>query len=357
MTEFVDVSRHYRRGVVLGLSLAELFTVLVFLLLLVLGAYLLIQDETLAQKVSLVDDQRDVLVTLAGAGGDTIEPALPGDLQTMKSLDAIALMGEENRRLRDRLAERSPVTEPESEPDQSVHLIPVEEFTRQQHAIDDLTRTMSAMQERIRLLTDPAQEAEINQLEAQVAGLRRKNDALSRRLGATPNLGEALVEIDALRAGMENLEQENTNLRQDRELVDDLKGQDSPCWFRRATRPNGESYERPTYIFDIRISDQDILVQDVPAPTLEYQEQKTRLTFDRNGLNRHLTDEEFARAFAPLKSAAENREIRSDRRCTFYVAVWDTTSQTNKLRYKRAHNHVVQAVFNTYEYIHVLWPH
>ena len=60
MADFVDPGSHYRRGVVLGLTLAELFTVLVFLLLLVLGAYVLIQDETLAEQGELVGHQRDV---------------------------------------------------------------------------------------------------------------------------------------------------------------------------------------------------------------------------------------------------------------------------------------------------------
>ena len=111
------------------------------------------------------------------------------------------------------------------------------------------------------------------------------------------------------------------------------------------------------YIFDIRIADQDIFVKDLRPPTPVYQEQKQRLPFDRRALNRPLDDKEFVTAFQPLKLAGENRGVRKDRRCTFYVAVWDATSETNKRRYKRAHNEIVQAVFNTYEYRQEPWPH
>ena len=357
MSEFVDGSRQYRRGVVLGLSLAELFTVLVFLLLLVLGAYLLIQDETLARKDSLVDAQRDVLVTLLSGDGSAIEPALPADLQTKEPREALMRMSEENRRLRDQLTTRLPDMVHADEPSPSTDLVPAEEFERQQETIDALTRSTAAMQERIRKLTDTARESAIEELEAQVENLKRANDTLSRRLDAPPDLRDALDEVDALRAELAKLERENSDLRRESELVDDLKGQDSPCWFRPATRENAEPYERAIYLFNILIGDEDIFIQDVAAATPEYREQKSRLPFDRDSLNRPLTDDEFLKAFEPLKRAAENREVRLDRRCTFYVAVWDATSETNKPRYKRAHNQVVQKVFNTYEYIHKPWPH
>ncbi len=357
MSEFVDARRQYRRGVVLGLSLAELFTVLVFLLLLVLGAYLLIQDETLARKDSLVDDQRDVLVTLVASDGDPIEPALPGDLQRMETREALMRMGGENRRLRDRLAARRPDAQHIDGLGLSTDSVPAEEFRRQQEAIDALTRKTAAMQNLIRQLGDPARESAIEELEAQVEDLKQANETLSRRLDAPPELRDALEEVDALTAELARLERETKDLRRERELVDDLRGQDSPCWFRPATRANGEPYERAIYLFDILIGDEEIFVRDVPAPTPAYREQKGQLPFDRKSLNRYLTDDEFVNAFEPLKRAAENREVRPDRRCTFYVAVWDATSETNKRRYKRAHNQVVQAAFNTYEYIHQPWPH
>ena len=357
MSELFDANRYYRRGVVLGLSLAELFTVLVFLLLLVLGAQLLIQDETLARTDALVDDQRDVLVTLAGDAGTAIEAALPEDLRLLEHRSALMRVGKENRDLRDQLATRADRRGGGDKTQVSGELVPAQELKRQQDAIDALTRTMAAMQERLQHLADSDDETVIETLETELERLKQANEELSRQLAATADLDEVLEEVDTLNMKLKWLEQENAELHHKRELVADLKGQDSPCWFRPSKRANGVPYERALYIFDVLIDDDDIFVQDVPAPGPAYEEQKSSLPFDRNGLNRSLTDDEFLGAFEPLKRAAENREVRTDRRCTFYVAVWDATSETNKRRYKRAHNQIVQAIFNTYEYVHAGWPH
>ena len=53
---FVDYDRPYRRGLVLGLSLAELFLILLFLLLLAtIGYWAIVQEETVAKQKVLLD--------------------------------------------------------------------------------------------------------------------------------------------------------------------------------------------------------------------------------------------------------------------------------------------------------------
>ncbi len=314
MADFGDPRGHYRRGVILGLTLAELFTVLVFLLLLVLGAYVLIQDEKVKKQQKLTKDQRDVLVGVLGVeDSNPIEPGLPGDLGRTGA-------GGDNRRPGDEFvvdtgnagAAQGSVEPPVAGSKDSVS--DANRIKDQQIAIDSLTQIVADQQDQIDSLSDSAKGAIADSPET----VRPPSDSIR---------------------------------------TDDPKGQDSPCWFRPAKRANGEPYERPTYIFHIRIADQGIFVQDTPAPTSAYREQKRRLPFERRALNRWLGDEEFVTAFQPLKLAGENRGVRDDRRCTFYVAVWDATSETSKRRYKRAHNEVVQAVFNTYEYRQDPWPH
>ena len=321
MADFVDPGTHYRRGVILGLTLAELFTVLVFLLLLVLGAYVLIQDERVRTGKKLVDDYRRVLVRVLKPEGNEIVPALPSDLRARGT-------GGDNGRPSDGLTTDTssaggtpePVEQPASGSEDSVS--DANRSRDQQIAIDSLTQMVADQQGQIDSLSD------------------------SVRLAA---IADSLIAvIDSLR---------RVGPPSDPIRTDDPKGQDSPCWFRPAKRANGEPYERPTYIFHIRIADERVFVQDIPAPTPVYQEAKRRLPFDRGALNRSLSDDEFVTAFQPLKLAGDSREVREDRRCTFYVAVWDATSETSKRRYKRAHNEVVQAVFNTYEYRQDPWPH
>ena len=331
----------------LGLSLAELFTVLVFLLLLVLGTYSLLQEDTLNQKDSLVRAQRDVLVEVLGHEGSVIEPALPEELSSGEE-GAPEPEEEESGGLSDDLAQQ------QQSPTRQVH---AESAERLQEALDALTHRTAAMQKRIQDLEDPDRESVIGELEAKVKELQRANEILSSFVDGTPRLREALDKVKDLSDKLESLQDDNEALRGEVASREDLKGQDSPCWFRPGIRENGDPYERATYIFDVLIDDEHVLVADVPAGTAEYEQQKVELPFDRDGLGRLLTDDEFIRAFEPLKHHAESRKVRSDRRCTFYVAVWDATSETNKRRYKRAHNQVVQAVFNTYEYMDAPWPH
>ncbi len=351
MPDFVDGGRQYRRGVILGLSLAELFTILVFLLLLVLGGYAVLQDHALAEKAALVDAQRDELIRQTAAA-NPIVAALPGDLivdeaGTSDGVEGPADPGDE-------------LVAAEDEPPQVV-------IERQQRAIDVLTRELAEFQEAIdpEATTDgeTATEGELEdqnaQLQDEVAQLEATKDVLVRQ-----NAQQA-GEIARLTAEKEDLVRRNVEQasriaglidRHDSAGPGEL-GQDSPCWFVDARRGNGESYEKPVYIFDIRITDEDIYVKDTVAPTSAYRDQKAELAFNRDALDRPLADGEFVRAFLPLRLAGHGREIRADRRCTFYVAVWDATSATSKQRYKQAHNHVVQAVFNTYQYISEPWPH
>ena len=364
-------SKHYRRGVILGLSLAELFTVLVFLLLLVLGSYSFVLNEELSRKDKLVADQRDVLTTLVSVEPAAIEPAFPEDLVRIDDTEAMRQLGAENRRLRDRLASKVEIQEQTDASATSQSLeksnlfdvqersstVPRDEYDRQQAVIDDLTSHAAELQRRIDQVLDKDHQEQLKQLQDELENLQERNQNLAELIDAPPTLKESIEESQNLRETIAQLEEENETLIREMDLIVDQKGQDSPCWFRRSTRSNGESYERALYIFNVRIDDTSIFLKDIAAPTPEYAAQKAELRFDRGSLDRELTDEDFIRAFAQLKEDGENRRVRSDRRCTFYVAVWDATSETNKVRYKRARNNVVEAVFNTYEYRDEPWPH
>lgn len=56
--------RAYRRGIVLGLSLAELFILLVFLLLLALLGYALLRDDQAARQAQTIDEQQERIAKL-----------------------------------------------------------------------------------------------------------------------------------------------------------------------------------------------------------------------------------------------------------------------------------------------------
>ena len=370
MTDFVDAGRQYRRGVILGLSLAELFTILVFLLLLVLGAYALVQEQALQNKTALADAQRDVLVNVMGEDRvNPIEPGLPGDLRPDRS--ELHPPGKDPTAAGDGLVTAEDEPPPASQADgglASGESLPASEpedrhaaemVSRQQRAIDGMTRKLAEREQLIEMLRDESgYSSNTEELQDELAALESDNASLAQETADFARRVDDLErENHRLQNEIKSLADDNAMVRRELADIDKPIGQDSPCWFTEARRSNGKPYERPTYIFHVRITDNEIYVHDVAAPTDAYNTQKPRLPFDRSALGRALSDTAFVAAFQPLKQAGEDRQVREDRRCTFYVAVWDATSETNKRRYKRAHNDVVQAVFNTYEYRADPWPH
>ena len=364
MSDFVDPGRQYRRGVILGLSLAELFTILVFLLLLVLGAYALMQDEALKvqdevlkvqdealqnsttqfdEEKARADDLRDVLTAKAAREGNPIKPGLPGDLVIVSGNDLTpeeaAKKIEQQKSAIDKLAQQLALIErtklgfgPAIEPK------------------DDLTPEEAA--EKIE-----QQKSAIDELVQQLAAIGRANEELRSQSGKPAK--DTKLQLAKQAKEIERLQAHNATLRtrvKELEIAENgAAGQDSPCWFTHDLRSNGEPYEKSVYIFDVRITDEHLFVQDIPAPTDHYSRQKPTLPFDRSALNRPLADPEFVNAFRPLREAGHNGDVR-DRRCTFHVRVWDDTGETNKLRYKRAHNEVIETVFITFE-SRDPWPH
>lgn len=311
---FTDFDRSYRRGVVLGLSLAELFIILIFLLLLAMIGYAATQREEMeaegiaAQDVT--DDLRDKLRRAEEQLGFKIEDADPSDLIVARE-EEIEAQKQEIERLEDQLLQ---VTEESKE------------------------------------LSEQREEAEAAGVEARdiADDLRDKLKRAEKQLG---------FKIERLEDQLSQATEEKEAAKAELEKFEIRLGQDSPCWYKMGKRANGEDYEKALYAFNIRISDDSIFVKDIPAPTPEYQTQKEDLKFDRTALDRELGYEEFEPAFRSWKLAGDNKKIRQDRRCTFSVRVWDATGATNKQGYKQAHNRIVQGVFNTYEFKDDPWPH
>jgi hypothetical protein len=311
---FTDIDRPYRRGVVLGLSLAELFIILIFLLLMAMIGYTASREEELQEYEEELKQR---------IGDQWLAE------QTAKGL-------------RDQL---STVSEALEEAEKKLGNIiddddPTDLINRLVAENEELTEDNKNFQDQ---LTTDAPDVKIGKQ------VREKAD----ELGVDPN------ELIAATENLSDLNEEISRLEKEREGLEEAlsgKGQDSPCWYRMAIRGNGEDYEKPLYIFDIRISDDYIFVKDIPAPTDEYQSQKEELAFDDTVLNRRLDYNEFVPAFQALKLAGHSKEVRNDRRCTFYARVWDATSSDNKVGWQRAHEKIVQNIFITF-WDNSAWPH
>jgi len=335
---FTDFDRPYRRGVVLGLSLAELFIILIFLLLMAMIGYTASREEELQEYEEelkqRIDDQG-----LAEADAAEAEQAAN---EARDELSKVSKALEQANKEKDEAQERADKAEETLgniiEDDDPIDLI--NQLTSEN---EKLTKDNEELQDK---LTTAAPDAEIGKQVKETAD----------ELGVDPN------ELIKLTKGVSVLNEEISQLEKEKEGLEEAlsgKGQYSHCWYRMAKRKNGKDYEKALYIFDIRISDDYIFVKDIPAPTDEYQSQKEELPFDRTALNRNLDYKEFIPAFRALKLAGHNNEVRNDRRCTFTVQVWDVTSSDNKKGWQQAKDRIVQNIFNTFwdDSEGSKWPH
>jgi hypothetical protein len=383
---FTDFDRPYRRGVVIGLSLAELFIILVFLLLLTIVGYAVNTEQALMEKEELLAAQV--------VGKRNAENEAEASRNQVKGLeDKLVLVRSEGMRIvreMDELEKRAKMAEGRlhaliKDGDPNELIVALREIVIQQidktNELQDSLITIAPIVNIGRKIEKLSQESRLSpnnyiadfqkqkkKIKNSLTEMAQLRDAL---ISATPaaKIGEQIQKIardfgvstaDLINSTrkIEGLKQHLSNLKGEAKALKetlDQKGQDSPCWFRLAKRSNGIVYEKGLYIFDVRISDRHIFVKDIAAPTAEYQKQKELLNYDRAALNKKLRFVKFSRAFRSLKLAGVNKEIRSDRRCTFYVRVWDATN--SKSAYKRAINYKVQRIFSTYEVRDDPWPY
>ncbi len=257
-----EYHRAYRRGIVLGLSLAELFILLVFLLLLALLGYALSRDDHAARQAQAIAEQQKQLA------------------EQQEQLDALApIVDADPNALRQRIVQ--------------------------------LAREKLGAEKR-------AEEAE-RDAEQQAANNRQLGREKERAEARARESEQRAESAEAARQAAEQKYQQLKQAKKDSEVL----GQFSPCWYVVVQEQSGER-EKAVFTFDVRMRNETVLVQKhyrppppgAHTPTVEY---------DRAALGRELRYAEFMRKFEPLKIAGREKRVR-DRECYFHVQVWDTTT-------------------------------
>lgn len=336
---FADFDRSYRRGLVLGLSLAELFLILVFLLLLAtIGYWATVQEERVAKQLALshaqarnqqLEEEKGETEARAGAAEearDAAEEARDSAEEARKTLvDSLT------RATTQALGNPIKVENP-------------------QELIVGLTREIERLETENDSLT---RSAEIDD------DVRRA----ARKAGVEPSDVPDIVERHPqMQRTIRELKKDSKKLRNQLDADKALsvkkfagveKGQNPPCWYVNDTKRNGEPYERGLYIFHVIIFDHEVFVKDIVAP-FEFESQKQQLEFSRRALNRRLKFDEFSRSFQPLKDAGATRKVQQYP-CKFYVKLWNATSTVEN--YRHAKEDVVEGVFYTYSVKNDPWPH
>lgn len=290
----------YRRGTILGLTVAEIFILLLFLLMLV---FLVLSQEQTQQ----LEQQEQELEQLQ-AFRETWEEPLAG-IETPDEVVAL-------KRLRDSVAASTRGSETE-------------------HLLDQLVEV-----ERERIEAETARQALEEENEQLLAERTRQQEKLDEQQ-------EQLEDLQQRNEEYEEIAEQQRILRE--------KGQNPPCWYEIVPAANGGTREKAFYLFDIAVFDEHMVVRRRPPPPggafddsdRPYAEEAASLPLEEIRYGTPLSDAEINESLEPFSNAGKESRVRTYS-CVFFVQVWDETSDFAKERWQQAHERVLQGLFGTF---------
>ena len=297
----MEMEEGYRRGTVLGLTIAEIFILLVFLMLLALLGMNRYWNDKLDPWRGIIEENTPAEVELALMQPD----------EHRREIERLNNQIEELKKEKDRLQDR-------------IRTLVAREGT----VGEKLDETKRLLEECEKALEDAKRRIETLMIEN--LRLRGRNDALENQVrmigkGNSPPCWYEIV------------------------------GETNPI-----TKANWR--ERAYYLFDIVIREDHMEVQPVPIPEgraeddggRPYAEEAKVLTLEAIPYGEPLTNEEMRKVMRRLHEQGKASQVRTYS-CAFYVRVWDETATTAKGRWKRAHDEVLEQLFGTYQVRDISW--
>jgi hypothetical protein len=294
--------KQFRRGVVLGLTMAEALLLLIFLLMLILGVRLKTQTTQIAALEKQRDEAQSTLVAM-----QPVFDKLSGSQKFDITKDYVRMqqqLADANARLRDAelsvnlMQQAASLAPPEATPEQAVRAL-LNEAAIGRQALDAAQRLSP------NLPPDEAVQALVN---AAIIGQSLKD-------GGTPD--ELLAAAGACKADLQSCKNQTTYLNT--KLNAKTGGFDlPPCWV--------DNKGKIQYIFDASLTDAGIYVEDKAVTGREGDQEKLPLSRARYG--EPLGPGEFSTAFSPLLKWS------NDHGCRFYVRLYDDMRDGDRADYK-----------------------
>lgn len=342
--DILGQNRSYRRGMVLGLTMAEIFMLLLFCLMLAMALGLKRQDEKYKHIIIANNELRDRLAE-AQAKVDALTPLLAAVKRGDDIFKEMEKAKAEVAKIRQELDTKTRLFDASLKAEEAVREV------KQQTGMD---------------LLDPNKRAEllaqadiIKSLEQHGVSGALKPEQAAKLQGDIKLASEVKRIIEERGRGREALSAEQvaktfSDARQaaaDRKNLQDqikvlqkkLEGTGKgtefpPCW------PPQESGKAPDYIFDIRLTSTGVIVTDNAVPHRAEEQEKLRadgvismIEFDRE-LNRS--------AFQAQTNALYRYSVSQN--CRFFVRIYDETRKDEKEVFK-AHKRWVEGPFYVYE--------
>lgn len=325
----------YRKGLVLGLTMAEIVLLIIFSLLLALSILLLTKEE----KIVELDEK---LAELSKIAQLLEEKDLNNDVKELIKLSS-------EQKIIARLLEEFETYE-SSVPKKVEALVALNRKT------DPLLKKLGKLNIRIddpkfgenaKKLIDEAKHAadrqrEISVLEKQISGLEKS-------ISQTSSLGEQLVRVTQenkkLGVDIDQLNQER------RRIVGVNKS------LRKIVKAGGNGTQKPAcwadpitgkakYIYDVGLTSAGLIIRKREYPTWAAARNLPLLTV--RSWKKIYSPGQFRQALSPILEWSKNQD------CRFYVRVFDITKKEEKLIFKQLMR-VLEGVFYKYEILDERW--
>ncbi len=341
----------YRRGLVLGLSLAELFLILLFILLLVATA--IVQEYEKARveaekKYDKVEQELSALKQIILIDGEPITEEQFQDL--VKAASKTQSLRDEIKKLKEELDKVKPFKERMDNIDQAIQekQISNKEIKKITKLIEDIIKKSKNSSElETKLKMAEKYEPQNNTIE----NLQALADEMDKNNFSDEQIKEIIKKIQNQVASNDPetmLDTLNKAFDEDNYL--------NPCWF--VKQSDAKKKKREVKIFDIQISDNSIIV--APSSLKKYENNPNldlgdiRVLPKINTVKKSYTYDEFNRLFRVFFEIGEKQNIQKSFRCRFFVDLWDNTSSKS---YYKSRLGIVENYFFTYKVQNDAFPH
>ena len=228
-------------------------------------------------------------------------------------------------------------------PDEAVRL--EAEYRKTAEALDQTQEVLTTVRDRY----EPWEEV-IREFKApdEIVTLQRAKAAAEREAARARRVAEVARAQAEEALGAEAVAKRELRVMQE-------KGQNPPCWYQRVPDGRDGLREKPYYTFDVAVFERHMVLRRAPTPPGgadddtggTYQSEAFALGLERLPYGTELSDQEVVQALLPVHRAGKEREVRSYS-CIFWVRVWDMTPPHAKVRWKSAHDAILEGMFGAY---------
>ena len=289
----------YRRGLVLGLTLAEIAILIIFVLLLAFAALLAGQRDKRKEAEQVAEARQDTIILLQKQFS-TIQELLPYGEKNIEELERelVSLLRETKQQLakfQDAAQSSGFSSEPEA----------IKNALENAREYENLK---SAIQERL-----PDGEMNIEELERELASLSETKQQLAKFQDAARSSGFSL-EPEAIKNALESA-------REYENLKSEGKGTEMPsCW----TREDGTI----EYIYEVNLTPTGLVVRETTDVSPHRVDERRTLPVEKLSMEQDLSEASF------LLATSDLFEWSKSKKCRFFVRVFDSTGPTEKAIYQ-----------------------